>query len=685
MRKVYMNRELSWLKFNERVLEEAENKKVPLCERLNFAAIYQSNLDEFFMVRVGSLVDQMLLKKDIRDNKTNLTPEEQIKKILAEVGKLNRRRNVVYDEIMEELEEYDICITDFKKMNEKESEYVKRYFQGEIAPIIFPTIVAKRQPFPFLRNKEIYAVVVLETKSGKEKLGIIPCSSGMFKRLIELPGKRGTYILAEEVILHYMPEIFKGYRVKAKSLIRITRNADIDADALYDEDLDYRDFMVEVIKQRKKLAPIRLELSREMDGEVISTLCHYLDLDRDYVFYNEGPLDLSFVYEIQDKLRYVPELFYQKRIPQKSVQFEEGRPILDQILEGDKFLSYPYDSMKPFLTMLHEAANDKDVLSVKMTLYRVAKQSKVVEALIEAAENGKEVFVLVELKARFDEENNIGWSRLLEDAGCHVIYGLDGYKVHSKLCQIMKKKDGNVEYYTQIGTGNYNEKTARLYTDLSLMTADPKIGTEAARVFQALAMGETVEDMEHLLVAPRCLQNKVLAMIDEEIKHAKAGEQAYIGLKMNSLTDKRIMNKLVEASCAGVHIDMVIRGICCLIPGVKGQTENIHIISIVGRFLEHSRIYIFGTQERARIYISSADFMTRNTLRRVEVAAPIEDPDIRMQIQEMFVTMLSDNRKARIMNNKGNYKIEPSDNAPLNSQEVFLQQAYDNAAPATDK
>jgi len=488
-----MNRELSWLKFNERVLEEAENKKVPLCERLNFAAIYQSNLDEFFMVRVGSLVDQMLLKKDIRDNKTNLTPEEQIKKILAEVGKLNRSRNVVYDEIMEELEEYDICITDFKKMNEKESEYVKRYFQGEIAPIIFPTIVAKRQPFPFLRNKEIYAVVVLETKSGKEKLGIIPCSSGMFKRLIELPGKRGTYILAEEVILHYMPEIFKGYRVKAKSLIRITRNADIDADALYDEDLDYRDFMVEVIKQRKKLAPIRLELSREMDGEVISTLCHYLDLDRDYVFYNEGPLDLSFVYEIQDKLRYVPELFYQKRIPQKSVQFEEGRPILDQILEGDKFLSYPYDSMKPFLTMLHEAANDKDVLSVKMTLYRVAKQSKVVEALIEAAENGKEVLALVELKARFDEENNIEWSRRLERAGCHVIYGLDGFKVHSKLCQITRKAGDEVQYITQIGTGNYNEKTACLYTDLSLMTADTEIAKEARRVFQALAMGEIVE------------------------------------------------------------------------------------------------------------------------------------------------------------------------------------------------
>lgn len=683
---IYMNRELSWLKFNERVLEEAENPENPLCERLTFASIYQSNLDEFYMVRVGSLVDQMLLAKDIRENKTNMTPEEQLDAILARTKKLNRKRDVVYEEIMEKLEQYGIHMLNFHKIEKEDRNYLDRYFEAEVAPVISPSIVGKRQPFPFLRNKEIYAVVVLETKKGKEKLGIIPCSSAGIQRLIPVPGKTGTYMLSEELILHFVSKIFKGYHIKAKSLLRITRNADIDADALYDEDLDYREFMVELIKARKKLAPIRLELSREMDGDVVETLCEYLEVDKNYVFRGDIPLDLSFVFQIQDGLRKRTELFYEKRIPQKSPLFNSHEPILDQIAKKDRFLSYPYESIKPFLTMLHEAANDEDVVSIKMTLYRVAKQSKVVEALIEAAENGKEVFVLVELKARFDEENNIGWSRLLEDAGCHVIYGLDGYKVHSKLCQIMKKKDGNVEYYTQIGTGNYNEKTARLYTDLSLMTADPKIGTEAARVFQALAMGETVEDMEHLLVAPRCLQNKVLAMIDEEIKHAKAGEQAYIGLKMNSLTDKRIMNKLVEASCAGVHIDMVIRGICCLIPGVKGQTENIHIISIVGRFLEHSRIYIFGTQERARIYISSADFMTRNTLRRVEVAAPIEDPDIRMQIQEMFVTMLSDNRKARIMNNKGNYKIEPSDNAPLNSQEVFLQQAYDNAAPAaTDK
>ena len=677
---IYINRELSWLKFNERVLEEAENQDNPLCERLTFASIYQSNLDEFYMVRVGSLVDQMFLSKDIRENKTNMTPKEQLEAVLSRTRKLNRKRDVIYEEIMDSLKEYGVQMLNFHKIEKEDRNYLERYFEAEVAPVISPSIVGKRQPFPFLRNREIYAVVVLETKKGKEKLGIIPCSSAGIQRLIPVPGKEGTYMLSEELILHFVSKIFKGYHIKAKSLLRITRNADIDADALYDEDLDYREFMVELIKARKKLAPIRLELSREMDGDVVETLCDYLDVNKNFVFRGDTPLDLSFVFQIQDGLRKKTELFYEKRIPQKSPQFNTTEPILDQIAKKDRFLSYPYESIKPFLTMLHEAANDKDVVSIKMTLYRVAKQSKVVEALIEAAENGKEVFVLVELKARFDEENNIEWSRLLEDAGCHVIYGLDGYKVHSKLCQIVKKKGGNVEYYTQIGTGNYNEKTARLYTDLSLMTADPKIGTEAAQVFQALAMGETVEDMDHLLVAPKCLQNKVLAMIDAEIEHAKAGEPSYIGLKMNSLTDKRIIDKLAEASCAGVHVDMIVRGICCLIPEVEGKTENIHIISIVGRFLEHSRIYIFGTQERAKIYIASADFMTRNTLRRVEVAAPIEDPDIRMQIQEMFVTMLSDNRKARKMNSKGNYKIEESDNAPLNSQEVFLQQAYANTA-----
>ena len=672
---VYMNRELSWLKFNERVLEEAENKKVPLCERLTFASIYQSNLDEFFRVRVGSLVDQMLLGGKIRDNKTKMTAKEQIEAVLHQVMKLNRRKDAVYDAIMGQLEDYGVRLVDFRKISKKESEYLEKYFLNEIAPVISPTIVGKRQPFPFLKNNEIYAVVVLQTKSGKEKLGIIPCSNTGFKRLVELP-TAGTYMLAEELILHYIPEVFERYNIKAKSLIRVTRNADIDADALYDEALDYRDFMAELIKRRKKLAPVRLELTREMDGEIVDVLCDYLELDSDYVFQVQAPLDLSFVFEIQDTLRKTPELFYEKRVPQKSSQFRDGEPVFPQIREKDKLLSYPYESMKPFLNFLREAANDKEVISIKMTLYRVAKHSKIVEYLIDAAENGKEVLVLVELKARFDEENNIEWSRRLEDAGCRVIYGLDGYKVHSKLCLVTKKSEGQVEYYTQIGTGNYNEKTARLYTDLSFMTANVEIGLEAAKVFQALSMEETVDNVQHLLVAPRCLQNKVLSMIDEEIACAKEGKEAYIGLKMNSLTDKKIIDKLIEASQAGVKIDMVIRGICCLIPGVKGKTENIQVRSIVGRFLEHSRIYIFGTQEREKVYIASADFMTRNTLRRVEVAAPVYDKDLKMQLEEMFITMLSDNQKARQEDSRGNYEIAEAQETPLNSQEFFYEQAY---------
>lgn len=675
---IYMNRELSWLKFNERVLEEAENPKVPLCERLTFASIYQSNLDEFFMVRVGSLIDQMLVAKDSRDNKTHMTPKEQIQAILPQVEILNRRKDEVYGKLMEKIEEYGGRLVDFSKITEEENKFLEAYFDMEISGLISPTIVGKRQPFPFLKNKEIYAVVVLTTKSGKERLGIIPCGSGVFERLIHLPGGN-TYMLSEELILHYIPKVFKGYQVKEKSLLRVTRNADIDADALYDEDLDYREFMADLIKKRKKLAPVRIELSRKLSEGSVKLICEHLAIKSQYVFHSQAPLDLSFVFQIEDALRKIPELFYERRTPRKSPAFTGDRPILDQIKEKDKLLSYPYESINPFLNMLHEAANDKDVVSIKMTLYRVAKQSKVVEALIEAAENGKEVLVLVELKARFDEENNIGWSRLLEDAGCRVIYGLDGYKVHSKLCLITKKTDEQIEYYTQIGTGNYNEKTSRLYTDLSLMTYNVDIGLEAANVFQALAMGETIKHVDHLLVAPKCLQNKILDMIDEEIAHARAGEPAYIGLKMNSLTDKKIMEKLVEASCAGVRIDMVIRGICCLIPQVPGKTENIHVRSIVGRFLEHSRIYIFGSEGREKIYIASADFMTRNTLRRVEVAAPVYDEEIKARLLEMFRIMLKDNQQARQENGEGIYRILPTDEEPLNAQEYFYEQAYEIA------
>lgn len=676
MSKIYMNRELSWLKFNERVLEEAENPEVPLCERLTFASIYQSNLDEFFMVRVGSLYDQTLLDKKICENKTGMTSQEQIDAILKQTKLINKRKEAVYEELMACVAEQGIRILRFNELDEDGARYLEGYFKSEIAPLISPTVIGRRQPFPFLKNKEIYAVAVLGAKGKKDRLGIIPCTSNIFGRLIAVPGMPGTYMLAEELILHFAPVVFKGYKIKSKSLLRITRNADIDADALYDEDLDYREFMAGLIKQRKKLAPIRLELSRDMDKKGIAVLCEYLELDENHVFMSSTPLDLSFVFQIQDLLRKNPELYFPKRTPQKSDQFQDGKSIIAQIKEEDKLLSYPYESIRPFLHLLTEAAEDPDVISIKMTLYRVAKQSKVVEALIEAAENGKEVVVLVELRARFDEENNIEWSRRLEDAGCQVIYGLDGYKVHSKLCLITRKNAGQVEYITQIGTGNYNEKTSRLYTDLSLMTSNVEIGLEASNVFQALSKGEVVEHTRHLLVAPKCLQNKVLDMLDEEIAHARNGEEAYAGFKLNSLTDKKIIDKLIEASEAGVKIDMIIRGICCLISGVEGKTENIRIISIVGRFLEHSRIYIFGSKERRKYYIASADFMTRNTVRRVEVAAPVYNDKLKTKLQEMFDVMLSDNQKARKLEADGNYHRVSNDLTPVNAQEYFYAEAY---------
>ena len=675
-----MNRELSWLKFNERVLEEAENTEVPLCERMNFVSIYQSNLDEFFRVRVGSLQDQMLVNKKIRDNKTKMTSEEQIKAILKVVKKLNKRKDAAYKKLMDKVAEYGITLVDFTTAKPDEKKFLEQYFNHEIVPLSSPTIVGKRQPFPFLRNQEIYAVVVLQTRSGKERIGIIPCTNNMVERLIELPGGKGRYILSENIVLHYIGKVFKGYKVIGKSLIRVVRNADIDADALYDEDLDYREFMADLMKERKKLSPVRLDMSREIDGSVVESLCRYLDVSPERVFRSEAPLDLSFIFTIQDHLRMNPELFYERRVPQKSASFRDGVSILKQIEEEDKLLSYPYESIRPFLNMLNEAAEDDSIISIKMTLYRLAKQSKIVEALCEAAENGKEVVVLVELRARFDEENNIRWSRMLEKAGCQIIYGLEGFKVHSKLCLITKKGKDGIEYITQIGTGNYNEKTARLYTDLSLMTVDEKIGMDAARVFQALTKGETVEESDHLLVAPKCLQNRIIEMIEEEIRHKKNGEDAYIGLKLNSLTDKRIIDKLAEASQAGVHIDMIIRGISCLIPGIKGQTENIRIISIVGRFLEHSRIYIFGCGERRKYYISSADFMTRNTVKRVEVAAPVYAPAIKERIQGIFDLMLSDNKKAREEDSEGNYALVKCEGEPVNSQEALYQEAYDKAA-----
>nr|WP_296103843.1 polyphosphate kinase 1 [uncultured Mediterraneibacter sp.] len=680
MSNVYMNRELSWLKFNERVLEEAENPEVPLCERMTFVSIYQSNLDEFFRVRVGSLQDQMLISTEIRENKTKMTSAEQIRAIIKEVKKLNQRKDKAYEKLMKKIEDYGITFINFASAKTEEKKFLEKYFMKEIMPLSSPTIVSKRQPFPFLKNGEIYAVVVLETRNKKERIGIIPCSNNMLARMVELPGGKGRYMLIEELILHYIGKVFKGYKVKGKSLLKVVRNADIDADAAYDEDLDYREFMEDLMKQRKKLSPVRIDLSREMDETVVDALCRYLDVTPDRVFRSEAPLDVSFVFQVQDLLRRNTELFYEKRVPQKSPEFKDGQSILQQITQEDKLLSYPYDSIRPFLKMLTEAAEDDSVISIKMTLYRLAKQSKVIEALCEAAENGKEVVVLVELRARFDEENNIRWSRMLEEAGCQIIYGLEHYKVHSKLCLITRRGENGIQYITQIGTGNYNEKTARLYTDLSLMTANEQIGMDAARVFQALAKGEVVEDMEHLLVAPKCLQSKVIEKIEEQIQKQKNGETAYIGLKMNSLTDKRIIDKLIDASKAGVKIDMIVRGICCLIPGVEGETENIHVISVVGRFLEHSRIYIFGKGEEAQYYIGSADFMTRNTVKRVEVAAPVYSERLKKRLQDLFDLMLSDNKKARKEDTKGTYSVVECKGQPINSQELLYQEAYAKAA-----
>lgn len=680
MSNVYMNRELSWLKFNERVLEEAENPEVPLCERMTFVSIYQSNLDEFFRVRVGSLQDQMLISTEIRENKTKMTSAEQIRAIIKEVKKLNQRKDKAYEKLMKKIEEYGITLINHASAKSEEKKFLEKYFMKEIMPLSSPTIVGKRQPFPFLKNGEIYAVVVLETRNKKERIGIIPCSNNMLTRMVELPGGKGRYMLIEDLILHYIGKVFKGYKVKGKSLLKVVRNADIDADAAYDEDLDYREFMEDLMKQRKKLSPVRIDLSREMDETVVDALCRYLDVTPDRVFRSEAPLDVSFVFQLQDLLRRNTELFYEKRVPQKSPEFKDGQSILQQITQEDKLLSYPYDSIRPFLKMLTEAAEDDSVISIKMTLYRLAKQSKVIEALCEAAENGKEVVVLVELRARFDEENNIRWSRMLEEAGCQIIYGLEHYKVHSKLCLITRRGENGIQYITQIGTGNYNEKTARLYTDFSLMTANEQIGMDAARVFQALAKGEVVEDMEHLLVAPKCLQSKVIEKIEEQIQKQKNGETAYIGLKMNSLTDKRIIDKLIDASKAGVKIDMIVRGICCLIPGVEGETENIHVISVVGRFLEHSRIYIFGNGEEAQYYIGSADFMTRNTVKRVEVAAPVYSERLKKRLQDFFNLMLSDNKKARKEDAKGAYSVVECKGQPINSQELLYQEAYAKAA-----
>lgn len=665
----YDNRELSWLKFNKRVLQLAGNKNIPLCERMSFAGIFESNLDEFYRVRVGSLYDQTFLKKMKKDNKTGMTAKEQLSYIFAETKTLQKVKDKIYKNFMNEVKNEGVQIITFQDISKEDCRYLEKYYKRSIKPLLSPQVIGKKSPFPFLSNQQIYAVAVLQTKN-TEKLCIVPCSNGVFERLISIPSDKQKYMLVEELILHFMSDIFEKYTIKSKSLIRIIRNADIDIDEdFYDNGRSYRESMETLLKVRKKLCPVKMDYYRPMDEKVIKSLCRELDLKKEQVFYSESPLELSFVYKLKDGLRSKKELFYPRMIPKVPMDINENTSMIQRIEQGDMLLQYPYDSIYPFMKLLKEAVYDSRVVSIKITLYRVAKNSRIVETLIEAAENGKEVVVMIELRARFDEKNNLEWSRRMEEAGCRIVYGIDFVKVHSKICLITYSEDGVVKHISQIGTGNYNENTAKIYTDLSLITADNEIAQEVAMTFNKICMGQFVENTKHLLVAPKSMQDKVLEMIDTEIIKVQKGKTGYIGLKMNSLTDKKIIDKLIEASKAGVKIDMVVRGICCLIAGVKGETENITVRSIVGRFLEHSRIYIFGERGDERIYISSADFMTRNMLRRIEVAVPIYNNKIKERIWKMFHKLLNDNVNALEMKADGSYEKVVCHGEEVNSQQ----------------
>ena len=677
-RQCYRNRELSWLLFNERVLNEAANPRVPLMERLQFVSIYQTNLDEFFMVRVGTLMEQTGGKKT-KDNKTGLSSKEQIKLILQEVERLELKRKEIYEQLMGELEPAGIHIINFQKLSKQEQSQLEAYFDKAIRPYLSPMIVGKQQPFPFLQNRELYAVARLETKGGKKRIGIVPCWNPVFKRLIEIPGRKGYHMLSEELILHFVSKLYPAYQIREKSIIRITRNADIDAGDVYDEDLDYRGMMEQLLKKRKRLNPVRLELSRDLHKSIRKKLAGFLGISEEHVLHCGTPLDLSYMFTLQNTMREHQEWYYPKYSPRASRQVRKEENIFSLAEKKDILLSYPFESMRNFISFLQTAATDDSVCSIKITLYRMASHSQIVEALCDAAENGKEVLALVELRARFDEASNIEMSRRLEDAGCQVIYGLPSYKVHSKLCLVTRQTAEGVHFLTQIGTGNYNEKTATLYTDLSLITANQNIGRDAQEVFRTLLLGETVEQSTDLLVAPRGLQEAILEKIRKEGRKAEEGRGGYIGLKLNALTDKDIIDALILASQKGVVIQLLIRGICCLIPGIPGKTENIRVHSIVGRFLEHSRIYRFGQGEEEEIYIASADFMTRNTLRRVEVAAPVYDEHCRARVREIFDLGFKDTEKGKWLLSDGFYH-DPEDlgEERFDSQDFFYREAYRN-------
>ena len=683
--KYTQNRELSWLKFNQRVLEEAQDPSVPLLERMKFVAIFTSNLDEFFMIRVGSLFDMAAADPKAVDSRSGMTPSQQLEKIYEAVAPLYKERDKTYAEIKKQLHPYGVCGLDFKELEQSEKKYVKKYFKEQVLPVLSPQIVDANHPFPHLLNKELYVTAMLK-QNNRTMLGIVPIPN-FISDILYLPGHDIRYIRMEKVIMEYLNLVFGQYEVTEKNYICVTRNADIapDDEALEVND-DFRYLMKQTLHKRKRMAVVRLEIAEKLNAETEKYFCEKFNITKRQIFRTKMPMKLDYMFAISGNL---PDsmkraLIYRPFSPQPSGRLEEGS-IMRQIRKKDALLFYPYESMEPFLQLIKEAAFDPSVMTIKITIYRLAKKARLVEYLCAAAENGKEVTVLIELRARFDEQNNIDWSERLEEAGCRVIYGFEGYKVHSKICLITYRHRNEIQYITQIGTGNYNEKTAAMYTDLSLMTADREIGEDAALFFQNMSIGNLDGIYRHLIVSPTSLKPKILQLMDQEIRKGAKGR---IIMKMNSLTDVDFIEKAAEASQAGVRVDLIVRGICCILPGIPGYTENITISSIVGRYLEHPRIFSFGTGTDQKIYIGSADMMTRNTEKRVEVAAPVLDPDVKRQVNGYLEVMLADNVKARVLQKDGTYKKKPITEKRVNSQEHFMKSAVlaaRNKKPAPKK
>ena len=672
MQNYTQNRELSWLKFNQRVLEEAKDSSVPLLERMKFVSIFTSNLDEFFMIRVGSLYDMSLTDNSTIDSRSGMNPKEQLDAIFAAVAPLYKERDKTYSEIKKLLNPYGVCGLSIKELEQQEKKYVKKYFKDQILPILSPQIVDANHPFPHLLNKELYVIASLK-QNGTSMIGIVPVPQ-FVSDILYLPGHDIRYIRMEKVIMEYLDVVFDKYEVLSKNYICVTRNADVspDDEALEIND-DFRLLMQETLHKRRRMAVVRMETAEPLDKELEKYFCDKFKITPAQIYRTKMPMKLDYIFSIMDK---VPASLKRSLIdepftPQPSRYLTDGK-VIPQVKKKDILLSYPYESMDPFLRMIKEAAYDPTVLTIRITIYRLAKKARLVEYLCAAAENGKEVTVLIELRARFDEQNNIDWSERLEEAGCRVIYGFEGYKVHSKICLITYRNRNNIEYITQVGTGNYNEKTATMYTDVSLITADKGIGEDAAVFFKNMSIGNLNGSYQHIIVSPTSLKPKVLSLMDEEIKKGTNGR---IIMKMNSVTDVDFIQKVSEASNAGVKVDLIVRGICCILPGVKGYTENLRVTSIVGRYLEHPRIFLFGTGADQKIYIGSADMMTRNTEKRVEVACPVYDETIRKQLTHMLKIMLADNVKARELKSDGNYYMKEKGTSKVNSQEYFMREA----------